>query len=79
MKKNFIYDFIVWILFFGIIINTLVAYIAYRQVNMNEEPFVYIEKTIEDEKTIYKELLYNIIIEETSEKREVSLKLFFFE
>lgn len=77
MKKRKIGDIILWSIVVLFLVNTVVAYISYKQVSDNKKPSILINKKVVDNKTIYNEGIYNIIVMENEEIREVSLKLFF--
>lgn len=77
MKKNKIGDIILWVVVTLFLVNSLVAYFSYKQVSDKKEPTFTFSKKIKNNKIIYNEALYKVIVEEDSKSRLVSLKLFF--
>lgn len=77
MKKYKIGDIILWSILILFLINTLIAYISYRQVSENKEPTISFAKKTVNKKVIYNEGIYNVIVKEYDKEKEVSLKLFF--
>lgn len=77
MKKNKIGDIILWLVFMLVVLNTITAYISYKKVINKKEPLFSFNITKKDNKIIYNEALYKIIVDEDVKIREVSLKLFF--
>lgn len=77
MKKYKIGDIILWSILILFLINTLIAYISYKQVSVNKEPTILFNKKTVNKKVIYNEGIYNVIVKEDDEEKEVSLKLFF--
>ncbi len=64
-------------IFIFIIINTMIAYISYKEVIDNKTPKISFKTVKTGYKTEYNELLYKVILSETKSNRTVSLKLFF--
>ena len=77
MKKNKICDIILWLVFTLVVLNTITAYVSYKKVTNKKEPLFSFNITKKDNKIIYNEALYKIIVDEDDKIREVSLKLFF--
>lgn len=77
MKKNKIIEVILWIIIFLFLANVIMAYISYTQVSDEKEPSISFDKKEIENKTVYNEGLYKVVVEEDKEIREVSLKLFF--
>lgn len=77
MKKYKIGDIILWSIIILFLVNTLIAYISYKQVSENKEPTISFNKKTINKKVIYNEGIYNVIVKEDDEEKEVSLKLFF--
>lgn len=77
MKKNKIIEVILWIIIFLFLANVIMAYISYTQVSDEKEPSISFDKKKIENKTVYNEGLYKVVVEEDKEIREVSLKLFF--
>lgn len=77
MKKKTIIDIIILGVALLVIINTITAYVSYRQVCDKKEPTIKFGIVKEDNVTIYKELLYHVRVLNEDNSRTVSLKLFF--
>ena len=77
MKINKIGDIILWLIFTLVVLNTITAYISYKKVINKKEPLLSFKIIKKDNKIIYNEALYKIIVNENDKTREVSLKLFF--
>lgn len=77
MKRNKIGDIILWLIFTLVVFNTIIAYVSYKRVIDKKEPLFSFKIIKKDNKKIYNEALYKIIVDEDNKIREVSLKLFF--
>lgn len=77
MKINKIGDIILWLIFTLVVLNTITAYVSYKKVINKKEPLLSFKIIKKDNKIIYNEALYKIIVNENDKTREVSLKLFF--
>lgn len=77
MKINKIGDIILWLFFTLVVLNTITAYVSYKKVINKKEPLLSFKIIKKDNKIIYNEALYKIIVNENDKTREVSLKLFF--
>lgn len=77
MKINKIGDIILWLIFTLVVLNTITAYVSYKKVINKKEPLLSFKIIEKDNKIIYNEALYKIIVDENDKTREVSLKLFF--
>ena len=77
MKINKIGDIILWLIFTLVVFNTIIAYVSYKKVINKKEPLFSFKIIKKDNKIIYNEALYKIIVNENDKTREVSLKLFF--
>ena len=77
MKINKIGDIILWLIFTLVVLNTIIAYVSYKKVINKKEPLLSFKIIKKDNKIIYNEALYKIIVNENDKTREVSLKLFF--
>lgn len=77
MKINKIGDIILWLIFTLVVLNTITAYVSYKKVINKKEPLLSFKIIKKDNKIIYNEALYKIIVDENDKTREVSLKLFF--
>ena len=79
MKKRKIGDIILWIIIILFLINTLVAYVSYRQVSDESNPSFYLKESKKSNVTTYNIGLYKIVIAEEEKLKNVSLKLFFLD
>lgn len=77
MKNKKIFSIIIYGLLIFLILNTFIALISYQQVCDKRKPTVSFGVSKTENKTIYKELLYNVTLSEDDGLRTVSLKLFF--
>lgn len=77
MKKNRIGDIILWLVVIIVVLNTIIAYISYKNVSDKKKPMFSFGITEKTGKITYKEGLYNVIVSEDDKTRTVSLKLFF--
>ncbi len=77
MKKKKISYAILVIIFFLVIINTILSYVSYISVSSGNKPKIVLRTKKQDNKVVYYQLLYKIIKEDKDSQRTVSLKLFF--
>lgn len=77
MKKNRIGDIILWLVVIVVVLNTIIAYVSYKNVSDKKEPKFSFGVARQKGKITYKEGLYNVIVSEDEKTRTVSLKLFF--
>lgn len=59
------------------IFNWLFAYISYVKVCNNDKPLIYFNKKTNDDYIVYNELLFKIKVQNNTNKRITSLRLFF--
>ena len=74
--KKIIIKCVFWVLILLVLLNTIISYLSYNRVIKNKEPIFSFESKKEKNKIIYKQGLYNVIVNNSSDKKEVSLKLF---
>ncbi|MEE0699056.1 MAG: hypothetical protein U0M66_00400 [Bacilli bacterium] len=77
MKKKTIINSVILMVATLVIVNTITAYVSYRQVCDKKEPTIKFGVVKKDNLTIYKELLYHVRVVKEERSRTVSLKLFF--